>query len=81
MNFFTFVATETREWLAKLGVRTLEELIGRVDLLECLPGDTAKQQSLDLTPILWVDGRQPTNPSFVRWKVTIRLTQPKKPAR
>ena len=49
VNFFTFVATETREWLAKLGVRTLEELIGRVDLLECLPGDTAKQQSLDLT--------------------------------
>ena len=33
VNFFTFVATETREWLSKLGVRKLEDLIGRVDLL------------------------------------------------
>ena len=64
VNFFTFVATETREWLAKLGVRTLEELIGRVDLLECLPGDTAKQQSLDLTPILWVDEEATDQPQF-----------------
>ena len=39
MNFFTYVAEETREWLAKLGVRSLEELIGRTDLLEMLPGD------------------------------------------
>ena len=64
MNFFTFVATETREWLAKLGVRSLEELIGRVDLLECLPGETAKQQSLDLNPILWVDEDAADQPQF-----------------
>jgi glutamate synthase (NADPH/NADH) large chain len=64
VNFFTFVATETREWLAKLGVRSLEELIGRVDLLECLPGETAKQQSLDLNPILWVDEEATDQPQF-----------------
>ena len=64
VNFFTFVATETREWLAKLGVRSLEELIGRVDLLECLPGETAKQQSLDLNPILWVDEEAVDQPQF-----------------
>jgi len=64
VNFFTFVATETREWLAKLGVRSLEELIGRVDLLACLPGETAKQQSLDLTPILWVDEEATDQPQF-----------------
>ena len=29
-NFFTFIAEETREWLAKLGVRSLGELIGRI---------------------------------------------------
>lgn len=52
VNFFTFVATETREWLAQLGVRSLEELIGRTDLLERLPGDTARQRSLDLAPVL-----------------------------
>ncbi|MCH8499330.1 MAG: glutamate synthase large subunit [Marinobacter sp.] len=52
MNFFRFVAEETREWMAKLGVRTLEELVGRVDLLEILPGDTPRQKALDLTPIV-----------------------------
>jgi glutamate synthase (NADPH/NADH) large chain len=52
VNFFTFIAEETREWLARLGVRSLEELIGRTDLLEILPGETEKQGHLDLTPLL-----------------------------
>ncbi|OZG71441.1 glutamate synthase large subunit [Hahella sp. CCB-MM4] len=52
INYFQFVATETREWMAKLGVRTLEELVGRTDLLEILPGNTPKQRNLNLTPIL-----------------------------
>ncbi|MEX5361870.1 glutamate synthase large subunit [Pseudomonas guariconensis] len=52
VNFFTFVAEETREWLAKLGVRSLGELIGRTDLLDILPGDTERQQYLDLSPLL-----------------------------
>lgn len=52
MNFFRFVAEETREWMAKLGVRTLEELVGRTELLSVLPGNTPKQQKLDLSPIL-----------------------------
>ncbi|WP_342649976.1 glutamate synthase large subunit [Pseudomonas sp. REB1044] len=52
INFFTFVAEETREWLAKLGVSSLGELIGRTDLLDVLPGDTQRQQHLDLTPLL-----------------------------
>ncbi|GLH34930.1 MULTISPECIES: glutamate synthase large subunit [Pseudomonas] len=52
INFFTFVAEETREWLAKLGVRSLGELIGRTDLLDVLPGDTERQHYLDLSPLL-----------------------------
>jgi glutamate synthase (NADPH/NADH) large chain len=56
MNFFRFVAAETREWMAALGVRTLEELVGRTDLLEVLPGVTAKQKQLDLSPILSTGG-------------------------
>ncbi|KAA0876270.1 glutamate synthase large subunit [Nitrincola tapanii] len=51
-NFFRFVAEETRQWMAQLGVRTLEELIGRVDLLEVLAGETDKQSKLDLSPII-----------------------------
>ena len=53
VNFFTFVAQETREWLARLGVPSLEALIGRTDLLERLPGETDKQARLDLDPILF----------------------------
>jgi glutamate synthase (NADPH/NADH) large chain len=52
MNFFRFVAQETREWMAKLGVRSLEELVGRVDLLERLPGNTERQKKLDLSRLL-----------------------------
>jgi len=56
MNFFRFVAEETREWMAKLGVRTLNELVGRTDLLTILSGDTSKQAQLDLSPILSTEG-------------------------
>ncbi|AVP97708.1 glutamate synthase large subunit [Ahniella affigens] len=52
MNYFQFVAEETRHWLAKLGARSLEEIIGRTDLLRVLEGDTAKQHGLDLRPLL-----------------------------
>jgi len=34
INYFFFVAEEVREWMAKLGFRRLEELTGRVDLLD-----------------------------------------------
>ena len=64
MNFFTFVAEETREWLAKLGVRSLEELIGRTDLLEMLPGETAKQNHLDISPLLGSDHIPADKPQF-----------------
>jgi len=55
MNFFKFVARETREWMAKLGVRELNELVGRTELLEVLPGTTAKQQKLDFSAMLQND--------------------------
>jgi glutamate synthase (NADPH/NADH) large chain len=51
-NFFRFVAEETREWLALLGVRSLEELVGRTDLLKRLPGNTPRQEKLDLSRLL-----------------------------
>ncbi len=63
-NYFRFVAMETREWLAKLGVRRLEDLIGRTDLLEILPGETAKQRQLDLSPLLSDGGVPETKPRF-----------------
>ena len=53
VNFFTFIALETREWLALLGVPSIEALIGRTDLLQRLPGNSPKQRRLDLSPILY----------------------------
>ena len=61
-NFFTFVAQETRQWMAYLGVRTLEELVGRVDLLELIEGDTSRQKNLDLSPIISDGGVAPSMP-------------------
>ena len=66
VNFFNFIAAETREWLARLGVRSLEDLIGRTELLQRLPGDTARQRSLDLAPILYRDPAAEGQPEFCR---------------
>jgi glutamate synthase (NADPH/NADH) large chain len=52
MNYFRFVAEECREIMADLGVRTISDLIGHTDLLEILPGETARQRKLDLKPVL-----------------------------
>ena len=64
VNFFRFVAEETREWMASLGVSKLEDLIGRVDLLEHLDGSTEKQSALNLQPITWIDETALDQPQF-----------------
>jgi glutamate synthase (NADPH/NADH) large chain len=53
VNFFEFVAQEVRELLASLGYRTLDEIIGRRELLDVNGAiDHWKADGLDLTPIL-----------------------------
>ncbi len=52
MNYFKFVAQEVREILASLGVTKLDDLIGRTEYLTLLDGYTAKQNKLDLAPLL-----------------------------
>ena len=70
MNYFRFVAEETRMWMAKLGVRRLTDLIGRTDLLEIVEGATDKQRHLDLQPILHaaarLDAREPQHCAVAR---------------
>jgi glutamate synthase (NADPH/NADH) large chain len=51
-NFFRFVADDVREILAGIGARSLQEIIGRTDLLRQIPGITTKQGQIDLTPLL-----------------------------
>ena len=53
VNFFFFVAEEVREILASLGLRTLDEAIGRVDLLGTRTAiDHWKARGVDLTHVL-----------------------------
>ncbi|QIL90476.1 glutamate synthase large subunit [Microbulbifer sp. SH-1] len=89
MNFFKFVAEETREWMASLGVRSIEELVGRVDLLETLEGQTAKQKTLDLSPLLHTDAlldskpqtcQQPKNEPWDKGLLAERMVQETLPA-
>ncbi|HTU08706.1 MAG TPA: glutamate synthase-related protein, partial [Trebonia sp.] len=55
VNFFEFIAEEVREYLAALGLRSLEEAVGRVDLLDtALAVSHWKAAGLDLTPVLHV---------------------------
>ena len=35
MNFFRFIAEEVREIMAELGFRTMDEMVGRVERLDC----------------------------------------------
>jgi glutamate synthase (NADPH/NADH) large chain len=54
-NFFLFLAEEVRELLAALGLRSLDEAIGRAELLDLAPAlDHWKARGLDLTPVLHV---------------------------
>lgn len=52
INYFRFIAQETRELMALLGVKKLTDLIGRTDLLSCIEGYSSKQQKLILEPLL-----------------------------
>ncbi len=54
VNFFRFVAQETRELMARLGFRTLDEMIGRVDRLNVKKAvDHWKARGLDFSRILY----------------------------
>ncbi|HYN95163.1 MAG TPA: glutamate synthase-related protein, partial [Pilimelia sp.] len=54
-NFFLFLAEEVRGYLAELGFRTLDEAIGRAELLDLVPAiEHWKARGLDLSPVLFV---------------------------
>jgi glutamate synthase (NADPH/NADH) large chain len=52
VNLFSFIAEEVREILAQLGVRSLQEIIGRSDLLAQVSRGAADLDDLDLNPLL-----------------------------
>ena len=55
INFFTFLAQEVREHLAAMGVRRIEEIIGRADLLELrtIKASHPKISKVDLSKLLY----------------------------
>ncbi len=62
INFFYFVAEELRQYMAKLGFRTVNEMVGRMDKLQPQKAvEHWKAQGLDLSPIL----RKPDVPSNI----------------
>ncbi|MFK7848060.1 MAG: glutamate synthase large subunit [Rhodothermales bacterium] len=53
VNYFHFIAEELRQYMAQLGIRSIDEMKGRVDLLKAAPQENRwKAKYLDLSPIL-----------------------------
>ncbi len=52
-NFMKFIAQELREYMAALGIRTVDELVGRTDLLRVRENLDPRQQEIDLSQILF----------------------------
>ena len=62
VNFFFFIAEQVRQHMAKLGFRTFDEMVGRVDKIDAaIAHDHWKAKGIDLSSILYV----PTLPSRV----------------
>jgi len=66
INFFFFLAEQVRQYMAELGFRTVDEMVGRVDMLDVEPAvdhwkDHWKARGLDFSTILY----NPPTPSRV----------------
>jgi glutamate synthase (NADPH/NADH) large chain len=54
INFFFFLAEQVRQYMAELGFRTVDEMVGRVDMLDVEPAvDHWKARGLDYSAILY----------------------------
>jgi glutamate synthase (NADPH/NADH) large chain len=62
INYFHFVAEDVRQHLARLGFTSLDEIIGRVDLLEQISSPHDKLNSLNLAKILY----KPDMPAHIK---------------
>uniref|UniRef100_A0A8J7VT00 Glutamate synthase large subunit n=1 Tax=Coralloluteibacterium stylophorae TaxID=1776034 RepID=A0A8J7VT00_9GAMM len=78
MRYFRFVAEDVRRWMARLGVRALEEIIGRPERLRPR-GDVTLREPIDLGPLLASVGSgprvvsQPRNPCWDAGALNRRL--------
>ena len=63
INYFTFIANEVQEILAKLGVPDLESIIGQTQYLKDITQDNPATENIDLSPILFSD-KKSTAPHY-----------------
>ena len=60
-NFMIFIARELREYMAKLGVRTIDEMVGRTDLLKKKDDLSSQEAKVDISNILlYTDSKETT---------------------
>ncbi len=72
INLMTFIAEETREILARLGLRSLDEAVGRTDLLTQVSRGAEHLDDLDLNPILArVEGASATARATRPWRNSV----------
>ena len=67
INFFTFLAKDLREIMAELGFRTINDMVGKVEMLK-MKKDVGhwKYKTLDLSPILY---KEPADESVGQYKM------------
>ena len=53
VNYFTFLAQEVREYLAEMGYKKLNDIVGHTELIETKPAKTRKEESLDFRRLLF----------------------------
>ncbi len=70
INFFTFIAQELREIMAELGFRTINDMVGKVEMLK-FRKDVGhwKYKSVDLSPILY---KEPADESVGQFRTVVQ---------
>ncbi len=69
INLMYFIAQDVREWMAKLGFRSLQEMVGRTDKINArAPIDHWKARNLDFSEILYQMGDEPGEGAYCRIK-------------
>ncbi len=75
INFFSMLAEDVREYLAEMGFRSMDEIIGRADLLERNPDiDHWKIRNLDLSELLAVPEESRINPTHCTDKQEVKTS-------
>lgn len=65
VNYFTFLATELREIMAEMGFRTVNEMVGRSDMLSYDVSDKYwKYRTLDLSAVLFKPEEDPNHTAY-----------------